>query len=100
VLADAVVIGAAVILTGVGVGLAAALDDALADFMADGLLVGVFSVGDADLVAVGEVADSPDGVLAALTSAIPGACVRNENSAASPATVPVRVSTARRMQPP
>jgi hypothetical protein len=44
--------------------------------------------------------DSPAGVLAAATGVTPGTWVRKENSAARPATVPLRVRTARRMKAP
>jgi hypothetical protein len=62
--------------------------DALAEAGAD-------AVGDG-----GADADSPVGVLAAATGVTPGTWVLNENSAARPATVPLRVRTARRIQPP
>jgi hypothetical protein len=44
--------------------------------------------------------DRPAGVLGSATGVTPGTCVLNENSAARPATVPPRVRTARRIQPP
>jgi hypothetical protein len=62
--------------------------DALAEAVAD-------AVGDG-----GADTDRPAGVLDAATGVTPGTWVRNENSAARPATVPLRVKTARRMQPP
>jgi hypothetical protein len=64
--------------------------DALAEAGADALAVGD---GGADT-------DSPAGVLAAATGVMPGTWVLNENNAARPATVPLRVRTARRIQPP
>jgi hypothetical protein len=67
----------------------AALDgDALAEAGAD-----AFGDGGADT-------DSPVGVLDAATWVTPGTWVLNENSAARPATVPLRVRTARSMQSP
>jgi hypothetical protein len=62
--------------------------DALAEAGAD-------AVGDG-----GADTDSPAGVLAAATGVTPGTWVLNENNAARPATVPLRVRTARRIQPP
>jgi hypothetical protein len=62
--------------------------DALAEAGAD-----VVGDGGADT-------DSPAGVLAAATGVTPGTWVLNENNAARPATVPLRVRTARRIQPP
>jgi hypothetical protein len=74
---------------GFGLGFLAVLDgDALAE--AD-------TVGDGD---GGADTDSPAGVLDAATGVTPGTWVLNENSAARPATVPPRVRTARRIQPP
>jgi hypothetical protein len=59
------------------------------------LVAGADAVGDG-----GADTDSPAGVLDAATGVTPGTWVLNENSAARPATVPLRVRTARRMQPP
>jgi hypothetical protein len=67
-----------------------------------------FTVLDADALAEeaaagvrgGADTDSPAGVLAAATGVTPGTWVRKENSAARPATVPLRVRTARRMKAP
>jgi hypothetical protein len=62
--------------------------DALAEASTD-------TIGDG-----GADADSPVGVLVAAAGVMPGTWVLNENSAARPATVPPRVRTARRIQPP
>jgi hypothetical protein len=67
-----------------------------------------FAVLDTDALGEEEAAgvrggadtDSPAGVLAAATGVTPGTWVRKENSAARPATVPLRVRTARRMKAP
>jgi hypothetical protein len=56
---------------------------------------GADAVGDG-----GADTDSPAGVLGSAIGVTPGTWVLNENSAARPATVPLRVRTARRMQPP
>jgi hypothetical protein len=56
---------------------------------------GAGAVGDG-----GADADSPAGVLAAAAGVMPGTWVLNENNAARPATVPLTVRTARRIQPP
>jgi hypothetical protein len=59
------------------------------------------ALADADTVGDGGAdTDGPAGVLDAATGVAPGTWVLNENSAARPATVPLRVRTARRMQPP
>jgi hypothetical protein len=59
------------------------------------------ALADADTVGDGGAdTDGPAGVLDAATGVTPGTWVLNENSAARPATVPLRVRTARRMQPP
>jgi hypothetical protein len=61
----------------------------VADLVADGVVLGGFIVG----VALGD-ADGLTGVLSAVTV---GTWVLYENSAASPATVPPRARTARRI---
>jgi hypothetical protein len=58
-------------------------------------VAGADAVGDG-----GADTDSPAGVLAAAIGVTPGTWVLNENNAARPATVPLRVKTARRIQPP
>jgi hypothetical protein len=59
------------------------------------------ALAEADAVGDGGAdTDGPAGVLDAATGVTPGTWVLNENSAARPATVPLRVRTARRMQPP
>jgi hypothetical protein len=59
------------------------------------------ALAEADTVGDGGAdTDGPVGVLDAATGVTPGTWVLNENSAARPATVPLRVRTARRMQPP
>jgi len=71
----------------------------LVDFVADGLVVGGFSVGVVPLAdADGDVADA-DGVIGVLSAVMVGTWVLYEKSAASPATVPPRAKTARRMEP-
>jgi hypothetical protein len=68
---------------------------ALADFVADGLVAGGFIVGVGSLGdTAGEAADSVAGAVSAATV---GTWVLYENSAASPATVPPRARTARRI---
>jgi len=77
---------------------AVGVDDAFAVFFADGAALAepaADTAGDA-----GADTDSPAGVLGSATGVAPGTWVLNENSAARPATVPLRVRTARRMQPP
>jgi hypothetical protein len=70
----------------------------LADFVADGLVVGGFKVGVVPLgVAAGEVADPVPGVAGVVSAATVGTWVLYENSAASPATVPPMAKTARRI---
>jgi hypothetical protein len=91
--------GAAVWVGGGGAGVLAVAAFVLvafgvADFVADGLLAGGFIVGVGALD--GEVADSA-GVIGVLSAVTVGACVLYENSAASPATVPPRARTARRI---
>jgi hypothetical protein len=66
----------------------------VADFVADGLVAGGFIVGAG--APDGEVADSV-GMIGVLSAVTVGACVLYENSAASPATVPPRARTARRI---
>jgi hypothetical protein len=96
--------GAVVFLT-VGSGLAGLVADGLvADgLVADGLVVGGIIVGVVG-VADGEVADGEVaacvGVIGVVSAVTVGTWVLYENSAASPATVPPRARTARRMQPP
>jgi hypothetical protein len=59
------------------------------------------ALADADTVGDGGAdTDGPAGALDAATGVTPGTWVLNENSAARPATVPLRVRTARRMRPP
>jgi hypothetical protein len=58
-------------------------------------VAGADAVGDG-----GADTDSPAGVLAAAAGVMPGTWVLNENNAARPATVPLTVRTARRIQPP
>jgi hypothetical protein len=60
------------------------------------------ALGEEDAAGVrgGADTDSPAGVLDAATGVIPGTWVRKENSAARPATVPLRVRTARRIKAP
>jgi hypothetical protein len=76
-------------------------DGLVADgLVADGLVADGASVGVAKgEVADGEVADSV-GVIGVVSAVTVGTWVLYENSAASPATVPPRARTARRMQPP
>jgi hypothetical protein len=89
VVAGCVIVGAVGDEDVFGAGFFVVLDgDALAEAGAD-------AVGDG-----GADTDSPAGVLAAATGVMPGTWVLNENSAARPATVPLRVRTARRIQPP
>ena len=66
-----------------------------ADLAGDALAEAGHTVGDG-----GADTDGPVGVLDAATGVTAGTWVLNENSAARPATVPLRVRTARRMQPP
>jgi hypothetical protein len=74
----------------------------------DALGVAFFAVLDGDALGEEDAAgvrggadtDRSAGVLAAATGVMPGTWVRKENSAASPATVPLRVRTARRMKAP
>jgi hypothetical protein len=87
----------------VGVGAVVGVDDA-AVAVGFAVLDGD-ALADGDAVAVGDVVggadtDSPAGVLGSATGVTPGTCVLNEKSAARPATVPPRVKTARRIQPP
>jgi hypothetical protein len=60
------------------------------------------ALGEEDAAGVrgGADTDSPAGVLGKATGVTPGTWVLKENSAARPATVPPRVRTARRIQPP
>src|SRR6185437_253773 len=66
----------------------------------DGAMVGCVAAGVVLAGVAGRVVASPAGVLGSATGVAPGTWVLNENSAARPATVPLRVRTARRMQPP
>jgi hypothetical protein len=67
----------------------------LADLVADGLVVGGFIVGF--IVGVGVALGDADGVTGGLNAVTVGTWVLYENSAASPATVPPRARTARRI---
>src|SRR5690349_18194163 len=92
-------VAAGVVLAGVA-GRVVGVADALAVFFADADGVALAepaadTAGDADADT-----DSPVGVLGSATGVTPGTWVLNENSAARPATVPLRVRTARRIQPP
>jgi hypothetical protein len=108
------VVGAAVRGAVVGVVLAGVLAGAAGVVIAgavgadDAFGVVFFAVLETDALGEEEAAgvrggadtDSPAGVLAAATGVTPGTWVRKENSAARPATVPLRVRTARRMKAP